>query len=300
MTKTPFGLWVALLLIGTMPPALAQQRAAKPTPEQQQAQRIELLERKLSAMSDLMLRVDALQREVQQLRGEIEVQNHAMDALKQRQRDLYLDVDQRINRLSHGSAPMTGMTPPAATPPVMPPNTDPDPLPGTPPGAPASGSPPALATAPADTATADTGEAPPPQPALAAPIDSVAEERDYKAAFNLLMQRRYDEARGAFQEFLARYGSGGYADNAQYWLAEASYVTRDFDVALAAFQKVIQEYPNSSKVPDAMLKSSFIHYEKQRWNEARDMLQRLVTLYPDSTASRLATQRLDRMRAEGH
>ncbi|WP_275097304.1 tol-pal system protein YbgF [Sedimenticola hydrogenitrophicus] len=300
VTRTPFGLLVALFLIGVMQPALAQQRAEKLTPQQAQARQIELLERKLAAMADLVLRVDALQREVQQLRGEIEVQNHAMDALKKRQRDLYLDVDQRINQLAHGSAPTTGMAPPAATPPDAGAVVAAE----TPPGAPGtdaeSGSAPPPAAEPPPVATADTGEVPAPQPALAAPIDTVAEERDYKAAFSLLMQRRYDEARSAFQAFLARYGAGGYADNAQYWLAEASYVTRDFDVALEGFQKVVNEYPNSSKVPDAMLKSSFIHYEKQQWSEARDILQRLVTLYPSSTASRLATQRLDRMQAEGH
>lgn len=296
MTKKRIGLLIGLLLIVPFQSIQAQQRAEKLSPAQIQAHQIEVLERKLAAMSDLVLRVDALQREVQQLRGEIEVQNHAMDALKKRQRDLYLDVDQRINQLSHGSAPM------AAVPqsPVAQPESEVSASAETPEAAPvvdtsSQGAVPDVVESPA-VAGADA----PQQPALAAPIDTVAEERDYKQAFGLLMQRRYDEARGAFQTFLDRYGAGSYADNAQYWLAEASYVTRDFDVALAAFQKVINDYPNSSKVPDAMLKSSFIHYEKQRWGEARDILQRLVTLYPNSTAARLATQRLDRMQSEGH
>lgn len=291
MNKKQIGLLIGLLLIVPLQSLQAQQRVENLTPEQIQSRKIELLERKLAAMSDLVLRVDALQREVQQLRGEIEVQNHAMDALKKRQRDLYLDVDQRINQLSHGSAPMAGMAPP-----TQPPGAEPA-VPGVMP-APAPVTDAVPGGAPAATSHDTAGTVP--QPALAAPIDPVAEERDYKQAFNLLMQRRYGEARTAFQAFLARYGTGSYADNAQYWLAEASYVTRDFDVALAAFQKVIEEYPNSSKVPDALLKSSFIHYEKKQWDEAREILQRLVTLYPDSTASRLATQRLDRMRSEGH
>ncbi len=295
MTKNLFGLLIGLLLVVPFQSIEAQQRAEKLSPEQMQSRQIELLERKLAAMSDLLLRVDALQREVQQLRGEIEVQNHAMDALKKRQRDLYLDVDQRINQLAHGSAPMTGVTPP----PAQMPGVEPPVLAETPPPAPVAAAVPGSPPSPS-TAAAGAGEGGAPQPALAAPIDTVAEERDYKQAFNLLMQRRYDEARSAFQDFLSRYGTGSYADNAQYWLAEASYVTRDFDVALEAFQKVVNDYPNSSKVPDALLKSSFIHYEKQQWSEAREILQRLVTLYPNSTASRLATQRLDRMRAEGH
>ena len=103
-SKYLLGVLVALFLMAPLNTLLAQQRTVKLTPEQEQSRKIELLERKVSAMSDLVLQVDALQREVQQLRGEIEVQNHAMDALKKRQRDLYLDVDQRLNQLSHGSA----------------------------------------------------------------------------------------------------------------------------------------------------------------------------------------------------
>lgn len=291
MSGNRHALVMGLILLMPFQALLAQQRPA--APEQTPLQRIELLERRLSAMSDLVLQVDALQREVQQLRGEIEVQNHAMDALKKRQRDLYLDVDQRLNQLSHGSAPMSGAMPPA---------------PSTPMAGGDVAAPVADATAPpepdqpttADAGATPTAEPPAGQAALAAPIDPVAEEADYKAAFGLLMQRRYGEAKTAFQQFLSRYNGGSYADNAQYWLAEASYVTRDFDVALAEFQKVVNDYPNSSKVPDAMLKSSFIHYEKQQWETARELLQKLVTLYPNSTASRLATQRLDRMQAEGH
>ena len=47
-------------------------------------QRVQVLERRVQALSDLVLRVDSLQREVQQLRGELELQNHAMEALKKR------------------------------------------------------------------------------------------------------------------------------------------------------------------------------------------------------------------------
>lgn len=290
-SKFPQGLLLALFLIAPMGTLQAQQKAVKLTPEQEQSQKIELLERKVSAMSDLLLQVDALQREVQQLRGEIEVQNHAMDALKKRQRDLYLDVDQRLNQLSHGSDVAVVPSPQNASADAAPTTQMAGP-------APVADSNPEDAQPPVQ--EANNAQAPPiSQPAIAAPIDTVAEEAAYKAAFGLLMQRRYGEARQAFQDFLGRYREGGYADNAQYWLAEASYVTRDFDRALADFEAVISEYPNSSKVPDAMLKSSFIHYEKKQWAESRDLLQRLVTLYPSSTASRLATKRLDRLQAEG-
>jgi tol-pal system protein YbgF len=245
-------------------------------------QRVDLLERKLRAMSDLVLRMDALQREVQSLRGEVEVQNHAMDALKKRQRDLYMDVDQRLGQIS------TGRPVPPAAPAV--PAPGPAPVQDRPAVQPDSG----VQPEPSLTAVASVSAAPVPAG------DPAMEEGEYKQAFAMLMQRRYTEAKSAFQDFLARYPGGIYADNAQYWLAEASYVTRDFDTARVDFQRVIDEYPESPKVADAMLKTSFIQYEKQQWSEARATLEALMQRYPNSTASRLADRRLERMRAEGH
>jgi tol-pal system protein YbgF len=268
--------------------ALAAPPAApKPTLEQ----RVSILERKVKTLSSLVLRMDTLQREVQQLRGEIEVQNHAMDALKKRQRDLYLDVDQRLSQINSGAAPSAV---PAAAVPVDQ-------------GAAASQAPvPVSAPTPqpavVDRTPAPVAASPTPVTAPAGVVqgDPAQEEASYQAAFEMLMQRRYREAQKAFQAFLSQYPQGSYSDNAQYWLAEASYVTRDFQTALAEFDKVVTLYPDSPKVADALLKTGFIQYELKQWPEARASLERVRQQYPNSTASRLALKRLDRMRSEGH
>lgn len=257
-------------------------------------QRVQLLERKLKAMSSLVVQVDSLQREVQQLRGEIEVQGHAMDALKKRQRDLYLDVDQRLGQLSHGS--LAAPPPPTDTQAVSTEQSAEVPSPSAGPVVGRSSQP--IVVTPKQASGSPT----PAGSTIAGPAvpagDPALEEKNYKAAFEMLMQRRYDDSRNAFQLFLAQYPDGNYADNAQYWLAEASYVTRNFDLALADFQAVIQQYPASKKVPDALLKSSFIYYEKQQWAEARQTLETLIAQYPNTTASKLAAQRLQRMKSE--
>ncbi|MES9856393.1 MAG: tol-pal system protein YbgF [Sedimenticola sp.] len=261
-----------------------------------QEQRLQLLERKVKALSAQVIRLDTLQRELQQMRGEIEMQNHAMDALKKRQRDLYIDVDQRLSQVSTG-VPVSTSSPEMVSP-------EGSPATAVPVSAPVAVVTPArnrpvTQVPPTQTADAST---PPPQVASTTPatIDTVAEKKAYDGAFNMLMQRRYDDAGRAFNTFLAKYPGGSYADNAQYWLAEASYVTRNFDKALDGFQKVVQLYPSSSKVPDAMLKAGFILYEKKQWPEARSVLEDLVKRYPGTSANRLAEKRLERMRSEGN
>ncbi|HEC16497.1 MAG TPA: tol-pal system protein YbgF [Sedimenticola sp.] len=275
--------------------------------------RLQLLERRMQALTDILISLERLQQEVQDLRGDLELQNHSLETLKKRQRDLYVDIDRRITQLTSpppaaappavgGSAPSPVAAPAGGTP-VAPPDTaaggpSPAPPPAVAPPVPATASPaPAtgapLAETPATPAGAIPDEASP-------PADPAQEQPMYKQAFDLLMQRRYDEAKQAFRLFLARYPKGRLAANAQYWVGEASYVTRDFATALADFSKVVQDFPASPKVADALLKMGFIRYEQQEWAQARKTLETVVERYPSSTAARLARKRLERMRIEGN
>ncbi len=118
-------------------------------------------------------------------------------------------------------------------------------------------------------------------------------------AINLLKDGRYEEAIAAFQKFLVRYPKGQFADNAQYWLAEANYVLRHFPTAIEEFNKVLVNYPDSQKIADAMLKIGYCYYELKKWQQARKILEELVKRFPDSTAAQLAKNRLHRMKLEG-
>jgi tol-pal system protein YbgF len=240
-------------------------------------QRIERLERMMrnQNMADMVYQMQLMKQEVQRLNGELELQKHAMDAMNKRQRDLYLDIDQRLSRLQSGAP---GAVAPS---PAVPTNLAPQRPPVTPPE-PAAASVPGPAVSPAT------------------PLDPKQEAEAYQDAFNLLKQGRYNESIKAFNQFLKNYTGGNYEDNAQYWLAEASYVNRDFDTALSDFNKVLTNHPKSSKVPGAMLKMGYIYYEQQAWDKARDVLQRLLNEYPGSTEARLGEKRLQRITKEGH
>jgi len=249
--------------------------------------RLARLERLLDSgtLIDMAIRLDQLQAEMQQLRGQLEVQGRDIEVLKQRQRDLYQDIDRRLRRLEvagSSAAPAIPMAPPAVpTAPLAPPVVAAPAIPAsTPPVAPPVTAP--LPVAPA-VPTAD-----PAQVQLA-----------YQGAFDLLKEGRYGEAIEAFQQFLVTYPGGAYTDNAQYWLGEANYVTRNFPVAVTEFGKVLGLYPASPKIPDAMLKLGYAHYELQDWPAARAVLTELREKHPTSTAARLAASRLQRMAQEG-
>lgn len=250
------------------------------------SERLDSLERKLESrgLIDMLNRIEQLQRDVQRLRGDLEVQTHTLEDLQRRQREQYLDIDRRLQQLETGQA---GAAPAGETlAPTVPPVISPPP-----------GSQPPAVVAPV---------MPPPvtsQPQAVQVPDAAAaanEQAEYDTALAILREGRYAEATQAFNSFLAAHPQSSYADNATYWLGETYYVTRDFDRALQTFAGLIGNYPQSSKLSDSQLKLGYIYYEKQDWAAARRELEAVVNNYPGSTTARLASDRLQRMKKEGH
>jgi len=272
----PLKLLIPLLLCG-----IVQTASAGDTEK-----RLELLERRVQALSDIVNNLQSIQREVQQLRGEVETQNHAMDALTSRQRDFYLDLEQRLKQLQGmGQAALTGESATAGEPPPTSPPTA-DGMTGMEPHG----------TQPPPVAPTDSGA----QPDMGSPVGLAEEKAAYDDAFKQLMGHRYPEASRSFQEFLRRYPDSAYAGNAQYWLGEAAYALKNYPQALRDLDGVVQRYGQSSKVPDALLKMGYIYYEQEQWERARDMLDRVIREYPSPTSARLAAKKLDLIRREGH
>ncbi|RUM93705.1 MAG: tol-pal system protein YbgF, partial [Thiothrix sp.] len=70
--------------------------------------------------------------------------------------------------------------------------------------------------------------------------------------------------------------------------------------AVREFEKVRTLYPNAAKVGDASLKLAYSYYELQQWDGARSVLEEINKNFAGSTVAKLASQRLKRMKREGH
>ncbi|MGB5259170.1 MAG: tol-pal system protein YbgF [Gammaproteobacteria bacterium] len=243
-------------------------------------ERLKNIERKLESrgLVDMFNRLEQLQQDVQQLRGELELQTNRLDGMERRQREQYMDIDRRLQGFETGT--------PGA---VMP-------IPGTDTGAVLPGP---------DTGNGGGVATPPPtmpdmpSPAPVVATDPAAEQAEYDTALAILREGRYADAAQSFKQFLAHYPTSSFSANASYWLGETYYVTRDFDQSLATFTGLVNNHPQSPKVSDSRLKIGYIHYEKKDWKAARQELEAVVSNYPGSTAARLASDRLARMKKEG-
>ena len=174
-------------------------------------ERVQRLERILDSQGlvDMLVRIENMQSELQILRGEIELHSHELEQIKQRQRDLYVDIDRRLLRIERngpkpdalGAAPKSESTPSTA---------------------------PAVASGKAKPATSTAGKP---------KADFATEQKAYQHAFDLLRELRYEQAVTAFRDFIKTYPGGRYAHIAQYWVGEANYAQRNFKQAISDYQK---------------------------------------------------------------
>jgi len=269
-----------LSLVGISGGAVAAEPVKAPV-EDPATLRIQALEQRLAKVErlvqsqgliELMERVDHLQAELQRLQGEVETLGHGLEQIKKRQRELYLDLDGRLQRLEGRAA---GGAPPAptghrgpATPPVKT----------------------SQSAAPAPAGQVETGGQ-----------EGASEEQArqaYNDAFTLLKAGRYEKAIGQLRNFLERYPQSQYADNAQYWLAQAFFVQRQYQNAMDEYQKLVQLYPDSPKLPHAQLKIGICLDELGQTEKARAVLEQVRDQYVGSSASRQASERLARIAAK--
>ena len=124
------------------------------------------------------------------------------------------------------------------------------------------------------------------------------EQQQYARAFEALKNADYAAAIAGFKQVSAAYPKGVLADNAQYWLGEAYYVTRDYDHAATSFEALLSTWPNSRKAPDALLKLGYTQFEQKRVAVARSTLQLVVSRFPGTDAARLAAERLSKLPAD--
>ena len=262
LNKRTFGLFLIVMITAMLP--------LSSTLAQSLDNRVERLERRISQLTELMLQVETLKRENSQLRGQIELQSHTIEDLKRRQRDLYIDIDQRLTSLQQGSSTSTVAPPVAAT-----------------------TAPPSQASTPTPVEKAPVSYAPIQQETSI----SAEAQKDYDKAYKLLVspEKRYADASKAFGQFLEKYPQSPLADNAQYWLAEANYVLQKNDTALSEFDKLIKQYPSSPKVPGALLKSGYIYHSTGKIDQAKKMLNQVISQYPGSSEASLAKKRLQRI-----
>jgi len=220
-------------------------------------------------MMEQMQQMEQVRTELSEIRELVENQDHQLNMIKQRQRNLYNDMDRRLHELEVGT-----IRKPKSL------ESSNQPMP--------------------------TGSnVAPPVSSLPTPVVATNNPQDkdgrlaYGLAFNVLKEGNYQQAIIDFKNFISSYSESKYVANAQYWLGEANYASRDYKTALEEFNKIKVNYPKSGKIQSAELKIGYTYYEMKDWVSAKTALEKVIINHPNTTVARKANERLQRMKREG-
>lgn len=251
------------------------------------------------ALLDLYSQVETLGLELGRLRGQIEVLSNDNASLQKRQRDFYIDLDNRLRQIEDPNAPLPTYTAPvnSSSSPVSEQSTNSIIISPSSEHSDTENS--ALQTQLMHEADAVNVE---PETMIAAAIPgqglrpaNETEKKDYDAAYKLFIDGNYIGAKTQFQLFLNHYPQSSLAPSAAYWIGNAHYALRDFQDAIDAQRDLINRYPDSPKVPDAMLNIASSQNEIADSKAAKKTLEDLIAQYPFSDAAEKAKQRLPRL-----
>lgn len=128
--------------------------------------------------------------------------------------------------------------------------------------------------------------------AAAAPIDPVAENRDYDAAYGLFKTNKQQASIAAFQDFLKKYPASTLAPNAYFWMGVAYYALKDYKNAVNSYLTAASKYPTSEKAPNALMGAAICYQEMDDVAGAKKTLKQIIANYPDSNMAPRAKKRL--------
>jgi tol-pal system protein YbgF len=249
--------------------------------------------------TSLELRIQELEEQLANLRGQIEEANFRTKSVDDRLDKLSSDIDFRLGTIEK----KLGVTPGV----VEGQQGSGAPVPNPPPAArptlggdgsrslgqlPADGSDlPATMNTPAPPSAPVTRDSMPQQQAALPPG---AAKDQYAYAFSLLNQNDYAGGERALKEFLAQHPKDPLAGDAQYWLGRTYYARNNFNDAVRAFAEGYQKYPQAQRAPENLLYLGRSLSGLNQKSNACQALSRVLSEYPkaaDATKSSAQAER---------
>jgi len=213
-----------------------------------------MLENMRENQAQVNYKLEAMRSEVQSMRGQVEEHSFQLERLSERQRDMYRDLDRRLNQVGQGGNNSTNAV-------VEQNNTETNSV-----------------NSSSNNETANN--------------TSVSEYEQYSNIFTLVRSKEYNKAIQSYQKFIQDHPNSQYAFGAQYWIGQMFNAQRKLDLAFYAFQTVVEKYPTSKRAPEALLKMASIRLEQNNVDEAKRFYQQVIRDYAESSSAKSAQSKL--------
>lgn len=218
-------------------------------------------------LADMLNQLEAMNQEIARLKGELEVANHTIEALQQRQKDLYADTDTRVRKLE-GALIEASQTEAKADEKTTASVTEEN---------------------AASTGHVESGKANP------AATQNTQELQALEAANTLSKEAKHKEAFAAYDKFIKDFPTSAFVADATYGLGYSQYSLKNYKSAVSTQQKLIDAYPNSNKVPEALMNMGNSQVQLGLVAAAKKSYKALIEKFPGHALVPTAQKRLKLM-----
>jgi len=226
-------------------------------------------------INSLSERINTLFDDLAKLRGEVEVLTYALQTSEERQKVLYKELNERLQKIEDSALKIENNVNSAESSPVNQPLTqnnliiqDEEVLP-------------------------EIAPEPIPQAADLPPlVDKNIEYQEFEDAKKLITATKYKEAFDALDKFVINYPSSELLPEAKYNLGYTQFALRNYKAAINTFNKIVLEYPDNPIAPNSLYQVSNSQIQLTRITKAKQTLRTLIKKYPNADIIPSAKKRL--------
>ena len=226
-------------------------------------------------INSLSERINTLFDDLAKLRGEVEVLTYALQTSEERQKVLYKELNERLQKIEDSALKIENNVNSAESAPTNQPLTQNNLI------------------IQEEEVLPEIAPEPIPQAADLPPlVDKNIEYQEFEDAKKLITATKYKEAFDALDKFVVNYPSSELLPEAKYNLGYTQFALRNYKAAINTFNKIVLEYPDNPIAPNSLYQVSNSQIQLTRITKAKQTLRTLIKKYPNADIIPSAKKRL--------
>ena len=226
-------------------------------------------------INSLSERINTLFDDLAKLRGEVEVLTYAVQTSEERQKVLYKELNERLQKIEDSTLKIENNVNSAESTPMNQPLTQNNLI------------------IQEEEVLPEIAPEPIPQAADLPPlVDKNIEYQEFEDAKKLITATKYKEAFDALDKFVINYPSSELLPEAKYNLGYTQFALRNYKAAINTFNKIVLEYPGNPIAPNSLYQVSNSQIQLTRITKAKQTLRTLIKKYPNADIIPSAKKRL--------
>ena len=226
-------------------------------------------------INSLSERINTLFDDLAKLRGEVEVLTYALQTSEERQKVLYKELNERLQKIEDSALKIENNVNLVESAPTSQPLTQNNLI------------------IQEEEVLPEIAPEPIPQVADLPPlVDKNIEYQEFEDAKKLITATKYKEAFDALDKFVINYPSSELLPEAKYNLGYTQFALRNYKAAINTFNKIVLEYPDNPIAPNSLYQVSNSQIQLTRITKAKQTLRSLIKKYPNADIMPSAKKRL--------